>query len=93
MGKTVAELMSGTPQPLAALEELYWIALYSLSPWGEERDDLRFAHIVQMIHNTNVKKGQGKKLDKFVLFKNPWKEFDGMDADVMSVFSQFPRKK
>lgn len=52
---------------MTAKQFFEWIAFDELEPFGEERDDIRTASIVQMIHNVNVKAGHQKKLSDFIL--------------------------
>jgi hypothetical protein len=80
MGMPVSRLV----KEMTAAEEMHWFAFYNISPWGEEREDIRNAGILQMIHNVNAK--VSKKLDKFLLFKDPWRRHEGVDADILSVF-------
>jgi hypothetical protein len=44
-----------------------WVAYAEMEPFGERRDDYRAASIVQMIHNSVVKKEHQKSMDKFLL--------------------------
>jgi hypothetical protein len=80
MGMPVSRLV----REMTAAEETYWLAFYNLSPWGEERDDIRTAGILQMIHNVHSK--VSKKLEHFMLFKDPWRRHEGVEADIMKVF-------
>lgn len=38
-----------------------WIAYYDLEPWGDERDAYRFASVVKMLHDINVRPGHRRK--------------------------------
>jgi hypothetical protein len=66
LGKTVAELSTGIPGPLMALEETYWIAYAKTDPFGDDRADLRSAQIAQILWNTNAKKGSARKITDFL---------------------------
>ena len=59
---------------MTAAEETMWLALYTDSPWGDERADLRSAQIAQILYNTNAKKGSGKELSAFMLFHRKTKK-------------------
>jgi hypothetical protein len=43
LGKTRDELLTGEPGPLTQEEFLDWIEFYRLDPFGDQRQDLRFA--------------------------------------------------
>lgn len=53
MGKTVAELLAGKPQPLAESEGLYWMAYYELEPFGPVQEDFRAGQVASLIYNAN----------------------------------------
>lgn len=73
---------------MPAAEETHWAAWFGMSPFGDEREDLRAAQITQAIVNTNVKKGQQKRLEKFLLFPDAFKKHQGTDSKVLGVFGK-----
>jgi len=63
LGMPVGELT----ERMTLAEETHWMAFYQISPFGEERGDLRSALVAQLIYNTHARKP--KKLEDFMLFK------------------------
>lgn len=62
-------LVSDLSERMTAAEETMWMAYYKEQPFGDYRADVRSAQITQILHNSNVKKKDMKKLDDFILFK------------------------
>jgi hypothetical protein len=72
LGMTVSELTLR----MTAAEETAWIAYFKEDPFGPQRDDIRSAQIVQMVHNVNAPKGKARKLEDFLLFRKSPQEGD-----------------
>jgi hypothetical protein len=61
--------VDGMLRCITAKQFFEWEAYDALEPFTEEREDYRNAAIIQMIHNTQVKKEHQKTLGEFVVFK------------------------
>jgi len=89
LGKTVQELS----QTMTAAEETHWQALYREEPFGYTRSDMAAGQIVQMLHNTNVKQQDRKKLTDFLLFyRKPSVVQEDVADNVRSFFGKLVKK-
>lgn len=65
-GKSHAELMTGVPGPISAVEFAYWRAYHRIHPIGYERFDILFALQTYRLREVHAGKNDNSKPEDFL---------------------------
>lgn len=67
------------------------MAYYRIEPFGQEADDIRWAQLLGMTYNVNRGKGPPKRLEDFMLVREPPEPLT--PEKVAAIFAALPRKR
>ena len=78
---------------MSAAEMDMWMVRASTHPFMGRRLEIGLAQIAQLLHNSNCKKGQAKKLSDFLLFDKHAAEQAPVDDQILNVFGKMVKAK